>query len=482
MAEEKNQLKNTLTYIKQTLVTTAIPFLALLIIARFVSPEDFGQYALSQVYAIIVTFVFSLGLHVGYERNYFKYSNNHRALCALHGTILLVVGSLFMLTIVVSFFYVDKLMSLVGVHSERLFMIVLLGQSLERLSQFYFIYFRNMEDATSYTRYMVLVAALNGGLSISLVLFMDMGITGVALGYTLAWGIILLIMAAKLSQQLRAQLDWSIFKEAAIISIPVTPSALTKVMGSQSDKYILGVLNTTGDVGIYSLANRIGTVINSYMIALQNAYTPVLYRAMFSKDERLSREFSQQLTMITFLSILPAVVLSLFAKEITWLLLPESYQAVSSVLVIISIYYGINYFGKISGKQLTYAKKTGLTSFLSIVFSLINIVLNIPLINEFGVLGAALATLLTGAMYTAVGFWIAQKYHWIKWEYSFVIGIIGFLLASGLLSLGALSANLSYGFDFSIRLAFLLAFIGYGIKLDVISLAKLAKIRIVIQD
>ncbi len=88
MSESADRLKNTIVYIRQTVITTAMPFVVLLIVARFLTPEDFGAYALSQVYAIVATGLFSVGLHVGYERNYFKYSGNANSLSGLHNSIL----------------------------------------------------------------------------------------------------------------------------------------------------------------------------------------------------------------------------------------------------------------------------------------------------------------------------------------------------------------------------------------------------------
>ena len=49
------RLNNVVVYLGQTLVTTVIPFVVLLVAARYITPGEFGAYALAQVYAIVVT-------------------------------------------------------------------------------------------------------------------------------------------------------------------------------------------------------------------------------------------------------------------------------------------------------------------------------------------------------------------------------------------------------------------------------------------
>ena len=72
-------------------------------------------------------------------------------------------------------------------------------------------------------------------------------------------------------------------------------------------------------------------------------------------------------------------------------------------------------FGK--QPQLLYAKKTGLISILSLVSISLNVVLNIPLIHYFGIMGAAIVTTTAGIVSTAISRSIlGQKYTKITYE------------------------------------------------------------------
>lgn len=435
MSEPVNRLKNTLIYFRQTLITTLVPFLVLLVLARYLTPGDFGSYALSQVYAVVATGLFTLGLQIGYERNYFEYADDRSALSALHnsvlGFILLSYSFVWLLTLL----NIESVASIVGVDNKALLLIVLLGQSTDRIAHFYLTYYRNAEDARRYSRYMVSAAIINASVSLALVAQFEMGVLGMAIGYALSWFCVTCFMFVGVTRELSLRFDWEILKEALKISLPVTPRTLIVVMGTQSDKYILGLLGTLGGVGIYSIAYRISSVINSYMIALQNAYTPSLYKLLFSEQQSARAGLGSYLTLITYFSVLPAVVIAIFSSEIVWLLLPPEYAKAGNVLLVLALYFGIIFFGKIAGVQLIYAKKTGLTTLMAIVFAILNIVLNIPLIHYFGVLGAAFATLLTGSLYTLTGFLVAQKFCHLKWEGGAIFVIVSSLLIAGVVAL-----------------------------------------------
>ena len=66
------------------------------------------------------------------------------------------------------------------------------------------------------------------------------------------------------------------------------------------------------------------------------------------------------------------------------------------------------FFGK--QPQLLLAKKTGIISIISLFTLALNIILNIPLINYYGILGAAWGTFFSGIISSAISFFYAQKF------------------------------------------------------------------------
>ena len=144
-----------------------------------------------------------------------------------------------------------------------------------------------------------------------------------------------------------------------------------------------------------------------FLTSLEKAYLEV-YRRLFSKDKIVYESVGSFLMPFFYLSIFICLMVGLFSYEILFILTAREFHDASPIITILCLLYGFYFFGK--QPQLLYAKKTGLISFLSIVSILLNIAFNIPMINHFGIIGAAWATLFAGIFSTIISFYFGQKY------------------------------------------------------------------------
>lgn len=425
--------KSGFLYMSQTAISTLLPLITLLIITRFVSPAEFGEYAIALVYAVVVTGVMSLGLHVGYERNYYQYKESVLDTAKLFYTVILVVFVLYVFTFLITILFFEYTEALMGDVDKELVLLVFGGMCLERLVSFFLIFYKSSENPLFYFFTMVFSAVINFCISLYLIVIEGSGIQGLAIGYLFAWWTVFCVVLYLFSRKYRFAFCLTKLMEVLKISLPVLPRSMTVVMGSQSDKYML---NNSGDLGLghYSLAGRLASVLNSYMVALQNVYVPILYNALFSKKQSEIEKFEGFLSPIIFLSIFPAIILAAFSYEMVYIFFPDDYLFMSPILSLLSVYYGVIFFGKISGNVLTYSKRTGLASLLAVGGAGLNIALNIPMIFHYGAMGAALATVLTGSFVTFVGVVLAQKEFYLSWDFKFVFYVVFLLLVASFLS------------------------------------------------
>ena len=214
------------------------------------------------------------------------------------------------------------------------------------------------------------------------------------------------------------------------ISIPLTPKVLFGFFHTQADKILLSMFASMGSVGIYTVAQRIALSVFSFTTSLDRVFKPNVYRMLFSVDGR--KDIGSYLVPFIYISIFPALIIVLFSPEIISLLVADDYSGSAGILIILCLYYASLFFGKISGTQLIYAKKTWLTSKLMFLGIFINIAISIPMILYFSALGAALATTLTSIIMTVVYYLFAQKYASITWEFNSVTKIYALLLIAAL--------------------------------------------------
>ena len=188
---------------------------------------------------------------------------------------------------------------------------------------------------------------------------------------------------------------------------------------------MINLLGTLGGVGIYEIGQKLSNSIFIFMTALQQIFSPNVYKKMFSKNKSEFLSIGKYLTPFFFMCVLFAMPIALFSKEILFLFFPEEFQYGAPVISILSVLYIVYFFGK--QPQLMYAKRTGLISWLTFFSIFLNVSLNIPFIYTYGYLGAAWATLISGIISTSLNLYYGQKYTPIKYERKMIIILIYFV-------------------------------------------------------
>jgi O-antigen/teichoic acid export membrane protein len=163
------------------------------------------------------------------------------------------------------------------------------------------------------------------------------------------------------------------------------------------DQIMLGEMVGDKAVGIYSAAVRVSELWIFVPVAISNSVFPSIIEAKKISEslyyERLQKLFSS----MSFLSYVVAIGVSLFASQIIQLLFGAGYEAASSTLVV-HIWMGV--FMCLGVVRSLWTTTEGLMRFAFItagIGGLINILLNLLLIEKYGGLGAAIATVIAQA-------------------------------------------------------------------------------------
>ena len=481
MLDKKRQINNTIIYLLPIGLRNILPFITLPIFTRILTPDDYGFLGLALIYAIFMSGLANFGMSLGFDRNYFEYSNSSEKLAQLLFSSLVFVminfTLLFGLTYSfrenISFFLTDKpqhgILILTTFAANFIFTII---------NNFFFTYLKNEERANSYSKYMILYSLLNFILALILVGYMGVGVIGLVIAQLIAGGLISLLLLQLVLKNLPFSLNKNILAESIRLSYPLTPRIFISVLNTQFDKYMISLLATMGGVGLYHIAKSISdSLISGLMTALQNVFNPQLYRRMFSHHKQDSDSIGRYLTPFLYISILAALSLALFSEEIMFVLTPASYHGAIPIITILAMYFGFLFFGKITGTQLIYSKKTHITSLLTLLSVTINIALNIPMIMKFGAVGAAGATLLAGMISGLISVLVAQHYFKINYEWNKIAWIMGtfFIGATVIAFINLLGAP--YLWSLFVKITAMTIFLTLGVKYRVISKENFKEIR-----
>jgi O-antigen/teichoic acid export membrane protein len=455
-------MRDAVIYLVPVLVGGLAPLAALPLLTRALSPAQYGAWALAGVYAVFVMGLANCGLTIGFERNFFECSDEQKP-ALLYSVLAFVAGASVLALALTAVFRAPLAGWLTGSQGDAsLLVCAVAAQAVTNVKAFYLLYFRNTFAASAYARYSIDETVLGTVLSLAFVVWLGFGPFGLSLGQLVAAAAVGIAVAVRVGRDLPIAVNTSLLTDALRVSLPLTPRVFLGVLGSTFDKYIVSLLASVDAVGIYSVGQRIANVTFTLMTALENVFTPRVYQRMFSAGAAGGAEVGVYLTPFAFASIAVALPIALFSEELLALLAPPAYQQAAAVIAVLCLYYSILFFGK--PPQLTYARKTGITSALTVLNLGLSVVCNIILVRRWGALGAAWGTLVAALLFTLVSFQVRQRWYRIEWESQRLAIYFGVLFAAVLVTMAALALGISWPIRFAIKWLFLALYLWQGIR------------------
>jgi len=475
MTSKEEHITNSFAYLVPLGPQYILPFITLPIFTRILTVEDYGILALAQIYASVVMGIADVGLTNVFNRNFFQYDQQGSS--KLLYSILLFVIVNFLVCLLFTFVFKDFFSRwLIGsAHHSRILLWVLCSVAIARFKGYLLLFLRNSENAKDYARYTICDSILASGFSLVLVALISTGIIGIVWGQLLASLIIFSVLIMKCVFVVPLSFSWDMLKSSLRISYPLTLSILSKVIAGKFDKYMIGLMVSTGGVGFYSIGQKVATVVFGFMTAIQNVYFPQVYKKMFGGEEKGGELIGRYLTPFAYVSIGGALIVAMFSEELFWFLTPESYHGAINIVTVLCMFYGSMFFGK--QPQLIFAKKTGIVSVLTFVNIGLNVGLNIPFIIKWGAIGAAWATFLAGLIIGIIHFAFSQHYYEIKWEYRKIGTMYLIFFMSSMVILLLRDSMIDYLIRLLVKVVFVGVYSYIGYRIGIVTSGNMLSVR-----
>jgi O-antigen/teichoic acid export membrane protein len=350
------------------------------------------------------------------------------------------------------------------------------------VSFYYFMYFKNTERAKEYVIYTIVGNIMNFVLSLFLVAYVGVGVIGIVYAELCSGLLVFGILSYKFARTFEFGLNRTIFRDSLKLSYPLTPRIVVGIIGSQSDKYLIGLLASVGGVGMYSIGQKVSYMITRYMTAMYNVFSPRVYETMFEGSSEGGKVIGRLLTPFLYISIAVGFLVSLFSEEMIWVVTPPSYHGAIDIVAILCVYYGLLFFGMVGGIQLLFSRKSSIISAISIVSICLTIGANVICISKWGAIGAAWGTLFAGVLSGAMYFAAAQRYYEIKWEYGKVMGICLTFVGGAFMGIFLRYVGLDYSFRILAKVVWVCLYVYIGITSGVITYENMAMVRKVLKE
>ncbi|MDZ4241399.1 MAG: oligosaccharide flippase family protein, partial [Candidatus Omnitrophota bacterium] len=423
-------------------------------------------------YGLLAGGVVNCGLTVAYNRNYFQYRQDKLNTSRLLTSVLAFVAAAGTVLGLVTFVLRDALSGLFirSPHHGDLLFWAFAANLLINLKTYPLLFLRNEERARDFVFYSVLAAALYLAASVGMVVVLKSGVIGLVISQAAVYAVVLALALGQCYRQLPVSFDGKILRDALGIGSPLLPTVFLGTLGNNFDKYMIGLLGTMGGVGVYSIGQKIAALVFTLMTSLQNVFSPQIYKRMFDlKGEEGAKSVGRYLTPFAYAVISAALLMSLCADELVWLLTPPNFHGAADVMRVLVLYYAVLFFAKINGEQLVFARKTHLTTALFVAAMALNVGLNIPFILTWGAIGAAWATLIARMISGAVIFAVAQRHYPVRWEYGRLAFIFGVLFVSAVGIIVMKHAGAPYPFLAGCKAAALAAYAAGGVRLGILT-------------
>jgi O-antigen/teichoic acid export membrane protein len=245
------------------------------------------------------------------------------------------------------------------------------------------------------------------------------------------------------------------WKPILAYSLPLTPFGLLFICGSSMDIFMLNILANSAGVGEYAAAARWVILFSFIVGSLNNIFGPLIAGKLGVNKIEDVRILNGAATRWMLFMTLPISIFLMLAREPMMLIFGEKFlQYGPTVLLILglgSLFIALSGTGGllfILGDH-QYIE-LGMLGF----FVLLNILLNLLLIPQYGIIGAALATIVSNMVTILIRILLIYRYfkihpfslHLVVPIVTFSILIIGgLLIQSAFQTSGALNVGLGIG-------------------------------------
>ena len=302
----------------------------------------------------------------------------------------------------------------------RIASVVIILQALDLASLEFFRAFGRMKK---YSGLMLLQTFAEVGFVAYFVLS-GFGLFGAVLSLLISRGIVLLIGASFIFKEIGFRLPkFYGLKDYLKFGLPLVPTAMLGWITSSSDRYLIGFFLDSQMVGIYSAAYNIGAIIGFFGAPLQIILFPTISKLYEEgKDQEMKTYLAYSLKYFLLFTIPAIFGLSLLSKQLLLIMTSTEFVAQGAVILPIvavgTLFYGL--YGSIFAWIFAVAKRTRLIFVLVSFSAVINLILNIIFIPSYGIIAAAITTLIAYFILIALTVYFSRKYTKFEVPYDFV--------------------------------------------------------------
>lgn len=207
------------------------------------------------------------------------------------------------------------------------------------------------------------------------------------------------------------------FKELLIFSSPVTFVIFLSFLGQWSDRLILNQSLGLKEVGIYTAALSIFEAARKVPMSLGPVLMPIYSKLGNQDNTHLENGFNKTMNFNFVFLLFVASIIFVNADYLLILIYSEDFEQGILILKILALQIPLSAFTMSTSSLINGINKPKLNSYISINGLIVQLVFLLALTHFFGLIGTALAQVLSSVMNILFIYWIFNKYVNVKVNY-----------------------------------------------------------------
>jgi len=426
------------------------------VLARLLSPEEFGLIDLVVSAAAVASYVLGLGLSQASSRLYFDIEEPSRR-SRLLGTWLLFQAT-------TSFGVCLLLVPLASPIADLLLrdptltpyiQVALLYVPTTLLVGLFQTVLRLRFAPWRYSLLSLTQIALNVVIILFLVVALKMGVLGVLAGYLAANAITALLGLGLTWRNFSLAFSFGGLRQMLRFGLPFVPSNVVGWVMQWSNRYFLVYLATTQAVGFYAVGSRLGGLIWLPITAFQLAWGPLAFS--IEREPDAPRTYARVLNYYVLGTSALAVMLSVFARPALLILASPAFYPGHTVAGLVAFALAVNGANQVVSMGLLLAKKTTPIAWITAASAALAVVLNLWLIPLLGAEGAAVAFLASQVVRAGLLYVMSQRHYFIPYHLGYAFKAI--LLAVAAATLGMIAETGRFWSNLALEAAIALGYL-----------------------
>ena len=375
-------------YTTANLANSAIPFLLLPLLTRVLDPREYG---LVSVFSTVVTVLGALtGLSV-HGAVGVRWADSSIDMPRYAGTVLYLLAASTTTVMLVVLSAGESVGDWVGLDRWWL-LAATLASAGHFAAQVRLVLWQARGMAVHYGALQLLQTSLNLGLSLLLVLAIDLGWAGRAVGISAAAVLTGAVAVALLKRygEIVMRPNAAYARDALRFGIPLIPHVIGGVAIANSDRLLVAAVAGLHEAGIYAAGMQLGMLVTVFADAVVKAVSPWLYKSLGQRDAAL-QDSIVRVSYLYFAGV--AVVAGLTVLATPWLLhlIGKEYRGSGNVLAFVALgsAFGGMYLMVVS--HIFFARRNEWLSLISLSVGTFNFALAWWWVELRGAVGAAQA-------------------------------------------------------------------------------------------